>query len=320
MLLAENQKPEKEIGFLPILAEENKAKNTRNRRIYSIMKLSIETCVLHKRYGDEKAIQMLKKAGFDSIDYSFYWLPESDEVLGKDYIAYAHKVRTMLDENSMTCNQAHAPFDFGYGRPFDVSDPEYLKIVKALESASIMGADSIIVHAIEVPASDDIFAYNLKYYQSLKPYCEKFGIKIAVENLFRGDYKSKCMRGTLYTPEHLTQMIKELDSPYFVVCVDLGHAALTGYEPQDLIRRFDNQTLKALHVQDTDYIDDMHTLPYAGKLNWDGITEALKAIGYNGDLTFEIFNYLTRIDDEMMEDTLAFAAKTGRHLIQKIVK
>lgn len=284
------------------------------------MKLSIETCVLHKRYGDEKTIQMLKKAGFDSIDYSFYWLPQSDEVLGEDYIAYAHKVRAMLDENEMTCNQAHAPFDLGYGKSFDVSEPEYAKIVRAMESAAIMGAECIIVHALEVPASVDIFAYNLAYYQSLKPYCEKFGIRVAVENLFRGDYKSKCMRGTLFTPEHLNQMIKELDSPYFVVCVDLGHAALTGYEPQDLIKRFDNQTLKALHVQDTDYIDDMHTLPYAGKLNWDGITGALKEIGYNADLTFEIFHYLGRIDDEMMEDTLAFAARTGRHLIQKIKK
>ena len=37
------------------------------------MKLSIETHVLHKRYGDEKAISMLKKAGFDSIDYSYYY-------------------------------------------------------------------------------------------------------------------------------------------------------------------------------------------------------------------------------------------------------
>ena len=34
------------------------------------MRLSVEIYTLHQRYGDEKAIQMLKKAGFDSIDYS----------------------------------------------------------------------------------------------------------------------------------------------------------------------------------------------------------------------------------------------------------
>lgn len=35
------------------------------------MRLSIDTYVLRSRYGDEKAIRMLKEAGFDGIDYSF---------------------------------------------------------------------------------------------------------------------------------------------------------------------------------------------------------------------------------------------------------
>ena len=35
------------------------------------MKLSMDTFNLQIRYGDEKAIQMMKKAGFDCIDYTF---------------------------------------------------------------------------------------------------------------------------------------------------------------------------------------------------------------------------------------------------------
>ena len=289
------------------------------RRSHNIMKLSIETHVLHKRYGDEKAIRMLKKAGFDSLDYSYYWLDKSDEALGEHYREYANKVKGWLLENNMTCNQAHAPFDIKYGCKFDLSDPEYLKIVRSMESAAIMGADCIIVHSIDVPPCEDILAYNLKFYKSLEPYCKQFRIKVAVENLFRVDSKSKCFRGTLFTAQHLNQMIAALNSPHYIVCIDLGHASLTGYEPQDLIKQFNNQTLKALHVQDTDYIEDMHTLPYAGKLNWPAITAALKEINYNSDLTFEIFNYLNRIEDDLMEDALAYAAKIGRYLISKII-
>ena len=66
------------------------------------MKLSVETYILHKRYGDKKAIQMLKKAGFDSIDYSFYWLVESDETLGDNYQDYARKIKCLLDENGIS--------------------------------------------------------------------------------------------------------------------------------------------------------------------------------------------------------------------------
>lgn len=46
------------------------------------MQLSMETVVLRNKFGDETAIRMLKEAGFDGIDYSFYW-PGSPERNGR---------------------------------------------------------------------------------------------------------------------------------------------------------------------------------------------------------------------------------------------
>ena len=39
------------------------------------MKLSIETYAIREKVGDEQAIRLLKAAGFDGIDYSFYYTP-----------------------------------------------------------------------------------------------------------------------------------------------------------------------------------------------------------------------------------------------------
>lgn len=284
------------------------------------MKLSVENHTLRKRYGDETAIKMLKEAGFDSIDYSYYWLEDTDDALGSNYIEHAVKVRQLLDENCMTCNQAHAPFALTYGSTFDLSEKEYAKIVRSMESAAILGAEHIVVHSLGVPNSVDCFAYNLGFYKSLEPYCEKFGIRIAIENLFEYDQKRKTFRkGRLHTPELLNGMIKALNSPWFVVCIDVGHAAVTGFEPEELIQGFDHQTLKSLHIHDNDYLSDRHALPCTGDFNWDKITGALKSIDYNGDFTLEIFAYLNRFDDEMMQDALMFAGKVGRHLMKKIV-
>ena len=282
------------------------------------MKLSIETFVLHPRYGDLKTFEMLKKAGFDCIDYSFYGPAQTDGTLGENYREYARSVKKMLVETGLTCNQAHAPFVLQYGCKFDLSDPEYAELVRSIESASIMGAENIIVHSLATPPEVDPFTYNLAFYKSLEPYCQQFGIHIAIENLFSEDRKCRCIRGRLHTPQLLKELVAQLASPWFVVCVDVGHAALTGWEPQDLIRQLDNKTLKALHISDNDYIGDRHTLPYTGSLNWTQIMQALKEIDYNGEFTFEIFGYLGRIEDELMEDALAFAARTGRHLLQKI--
>ena len=71
-------------------------------------------------------------------------------------------------------------------------------------------------------------------------------------------------------------MLDALDSPWFVACVDLGHASITGFEPEEFIRGMDSQILRALHVQDTDYLDDRHQLPFLAKLNWPEIMKALK--------------------------------------------
>ena len=282
------------------------------------MRLSVETYILHKRYGDEKAIRMLKNAGFDSIDYSFYWLEESDQTLGDEYQSYARKIRQLLDENHITCNQAHAPFSLQYDSIFDTSCEDYVKLIRSIEAASIMGAKSIVVHAINVPVNVDAFAYNFEFYKNLEPYCEKFGICIAIENLFWYDDKTECCRGILHTPEQLKRMVATLGSKWFIVCLDVGHAAVTGYEPDALIRCFSNHTLKALHIHDNDYWKDRHTLPYAGSFEWNKIMQALKDVDYNGDFTFEIFGYLSKIDDDFMEEALAFAAKTGRQLLRMI--
>jgi len=221
-------------------------------------------------------------------------------------------VRRLLDENGMSCYQAHAPLKMSYGQAFDELAEGYRKIVQSMEAASILGAKHIVVHGPRVPEGVDDFAYNLEYYRSLKPYCEKFGIHIAIENL--GRYQV----GRFNTPEVLYRMLELLDSPWFSVCVDVGHAAITGPEPEELIAGLDNRTLGCVHIHDNDYEHDNHALPYTGKLHWDKIAEAMKKINYQTWLSLEVPTYLGRFDDEMLPEALAFAAKIGRHLIAKV--
>lgn len=279
------------------------------------MNLSVESYTLSTKFGDFKAFEMIKDAGFDCVDYSYYWENERDEVLGDNYKNYAQKLRKALDEIGLECNQAHAPFSLPYGAKFDVSEKKYLQLVHSIESASILGAKNIIVHSITVPEDVDFMKYNIKYYKSLVPYCEKFGINVAVENLFRGDAKRKCYIGKLGSPAKLNAIIEEINSPYIVACVDIGHASLTGYEPEKFIEKMNPDFLKALHVQDTDYLSDTHTLPYLGKLDWEKIMLSLKNIGYKGDFTFELTNYMSSFPKELTFDAMKLAVSVGRHLI-----
>lgn len=279
------------------------------------MKLSVELYTLAQRFGDFKGVEIAKKAGFDAIDYSYYYDKECDDVLGDGYKEYAKKLREHLDEVGIFCNQAHAPFTFKYGMEKNISEQKYLWMVHALESASILGATNIVVHSVNVPEGVSFEEYNVQYYKSFIPYCEKFGIHIAVENLFNRDTKRKRITGKLGSPAELNSIVEKINSPWVVACVDIGHAALTGYEPEDFIKGMNPNILKALHVQDNDYIDDRHILPYTGQLNWEAIMSSLKKADYDGDLTFEIIKYLDRFPDELFSEVLKFSALVGKHLI-----
>ena len=279
------------------------------------MKLSVEIFRVANKVGDHKAIELIQQAGFDAIDYSYYYNKECDEILGENYREYAEELRAHLDRVGIACNQAHAPFTFGYGMNMNASEQKYLYMVRAIESASILGAKNIIVHSISVPDDVDFEQYNIEYYKSFIPYCEAFGIHVAVENLYRKDAKRNIFLSKLGTPQELNRIVKKINSPWIVACVDIGHAALTGYEPEAFIDQVDSDFLKCLHVHDNDYLGDRHMLPYFGDLNWDAIMAALKKSGYDGDLTLEIVAYIKKFPKELLLDSLKFAAAIGKRLI-----
>ena len=282
------------------------------------MKLSLEAYGAMSKFGDLEGLELIKKAGFDCVDMSYYWQEEGSPLLGEGYREYAFQLRSHLDELGLACTQAHAPFDVKYGEEFDLSNPGYLAVARAIESASILGARAIVVHTIGYKKDARSYfdrAYNVAYFKSLLPLCEKFNIRVAVENLCDFDDKRKHARGRLGTPSELCEFIRELDSPYFVACVDVGHAAMSGNEPEEFLAGMDATLLQALHIQDGNYREDSHTVPYLGAFNWTEIMKTLKKKGYEGELTFEIVKYLKGIPKELTFDALCFAEKIGRHLI-----
>ena len=284
------------------------------------MNLSIEIKATRNKFGDFRAIELIREAGFDAVDYSFYGYSYESEFLSENYREYAKEVRRKLDEVGLVCNQAHAPFSaFLYGMPFSEEDKNFRDVVRAIESASILGAKCIVVHSIKIP--DDkknevcVVEYNHKYYDALLPYAKKFGIKIAVETLFERDTKRMRFRSRFATPEEFNSFVGSLDPEYFTGCIDIGHVSLTYRDAEDFITRVDPRLVGALHVQDGDYRDDRHTLPFIGDFNWENIMKALKSINYSGDFTFELTKYTNKFPDELVPEALKFARKIGRHLI-----
>ncbi len=281
------------------------------------MKLITGYKALIRHIDDESAIDLIKASGFDGIEFNYEWPEDGGKEcpgIADNYIEYSKNLRAMLDGNGLVCAQGHAPFHMRYGHKFDVSEKRFDDVVRSMESAAILGAPNTVVHAIVTPSDEEFVEYNLAYYKALEPYCEQFGIQIAVENLWTKDEKRKCFKKNRFgTPDALASFIDMLDSPWFTACIDIGHAALTAPEPEDFIRKMPKGYVSALHVHDVDYVSDSHVMPYLGDINWQNVMRALKEIDYRGELTYEIA--YGKYDPKLFPGMMQLHAAVGRHLI-----
>ena len=108
-------------------------------------------------------------------------------------------------------------------------------------------------------------------------------------------------------PEDLAELVDSL-GPYGQVgaCWDTGHGNEMMVDQREAILILGDR-LKALHVNDN-----------FGNIRWDEVLSALKAVGYDGELTFETGMNFNRVPEPLVDDALAYAAKVGRYMLQRL--
>lgn len=291
------------------------------------MKVATDTNCFYGLYTMEEVIDILAEAGFDAIDYSnmdacFY----NGEISECECKKLFTEIRKYAENTGIEFNQAHAPCP-STSSDFEENEVRFGYIVKSMRNSSYLGIDKIIVHGAELDeweerCEEQLFEENLKFYNRLKPYCEEFGIKVALENLphiRRHMFGEKVVNGVCAIPESFVRYVDALDSRWFTACLDIGHAMITGHNPEEFIRTLGGERLTALHIHDNNGLRDMHTLPYLGGMaDWDAITKALADIDYKGDFNFEAGNFLKPLPKELYPHGAKMMAETGKYLVNKI--
>ena len=285
------------------------------------MLLSTQTQRLQNKFGYEQAIKMLAKAGYDAYDISlFHPLSDSDQLYKENYKEYAISLRALADKEGIICNQAHAPFPSSTPE-HDKDEAIYKSILHAMEIASILGAKCIIVHPKQhLPYranAEELKKINVEFYKSLIPYCEKFNINVAVENMWQKNPvgNTTIVNSTCARVEEFCDYIDTINSDRIVACLDIGHVSLCGEDMSVMIRGL-GKRLKALHVHDTDGVKDLHTLPFTSQNDFPLIMKLLAEIDYEGDLTFEADRFYNNFPENIYQDVTNFMHLTGRELIR----
>lgn len=287
------------------------------------MKLVTNTYHLVSRLGDEKAIRLLADAGFDGIDWTFSQdMSEGSPWLADNWQEHARRLRSIADSCGVSFRQAHAPVPSSKGDAvFDEAVKQ--KILRTMEAAAFLGIEYIIVHPKQhLPYRENreyLFDESVEFYKSLLPYCEGWGIKICTENMWQRNKSTRVIEESVCAPpEEFRDMIDAVGSPFLTGCLDLGHCGLVGQDPARAVRVLGHDRVSALHVHDVDLVEDSHTIPFGGKLDWDSITTALAEIDYKGDFTFEPNGYFHNTPTALWADGAKFLTQTGRYLMAQI--
>ena len=270
-------------------------------------------------YGLETSVDMLIEAGYPAIDVSMFKTDEPP--FTDDYKEVAERLLAKANAKGVKFIQAHAPFGGGFEKYTTVLVP---LMPRVFEFCSLLGIRDVVVHPIQdgryYKREEELFERNVEFYKSLAPIAKQYGVKIAIENMWqRHPITKNICDDVLAPPEELARMYDVLNDPEtFTVCLDLGHVALCGREPEDAIRTIGKDRLGALHVHDVDYASDLHTLPGIGKINWTKVCEALAEIDYEGSFNLEADNFFLGFLPEHHAMCAKFMADTTRVFAEKI--
>jgi len=280
------------------------------------MKVSTEIASISCRVGREKAIQYVAEAGFDAFDlsmsslisYTTDWkmIANRDDILaGDQYLKYIRQLKRVADDNGIPCNQSHAPFP-----SMDPIAHNFLK--RAIECTAEMGGKICVIH----PDNNRSPEENAQMYIELLPFAKDHGVKIATENMWNWNHaENHAAPAACSHHDNFLAHMEAVNDPYFVACVDIGHAEMEGLNtsaPQ-MIRTL-GKHVQALHIHDVDKHNDNHQIPFSLNVDFEAVVQALKDINYSGYFTLESVCYLRENPDWDTFDCVCTLQKSVRRL------
>ena len=264
------------------------------------MKISTEIDSIAMHIGEEKAVELVAKTGFDAWDFSMFEMcnnkngvlvPTSHPTAQSNYLAFARRLKQIGLDNGIICNQGHAPF------PSSPKSKDWLK--RAIECLAEAGGEICIIH----PMNNGTPQENAEMYFELLPFAKEHNVKIATENMFNwSNLLNHAKFAACATPKSFNDHLDAVNDDHFVACLDIGHAEMKGSKTNapEMIRAL-GKRLKALHIHDNDKLHDSHQIPFSMNVDFVAVVDALKEIRYDGYFTLEASSYLESFKKEDVE-------------------
>ena len=271
------------------------------------------------------AVRSYKGSGFKYLDYSFYYDHKGNSpFLLDDERHWQDQVKAAIDaadECGFTFVQAHAP---GYN-PLSSMDYESCMraMTRSVEACHLLNIPVIVMHTsygrqhLYPMDKAKYFEYNRGFVGRMLETAEKYGVTVCIENTSSGNM------GDFYfprTPAEMNDFIEYMNHPLLGCCWDTGHAVMEGKSDQyDDLKELGGN-LKAVHIHDNNKWNDLHDIPFSGKIDFNEVAKALKEINYDGYLTLEADSHPNKFDANDMDKCAKELYESVNRLRELILK
>lgn len=260
-------------------------------------------------------LTLAKKAGFEGVELA---LNGEGELSLTSTESEIKQVKAMADDMGLALYSLSSGLCWDYRLSDD--DPKLRQkakdmIKKQLETAKILGADTILVLPgvvnVEFSSPEKKVAYDVVYDRALdglnelKKDAEALQVNIGLENVWNK---------FLLSPMEMRDFIDKVGSPYVGSYLDIGNTLYCGY-PEDWVRILGNR-IKKVHFKDYrmqagglhGFVDLL-----AGDVDYPEVVKALKEIGYNDWVSAEMIpNYKHHTDAIIYNTSYAMDRILGR--------
>lgn len=266
--------------------------------------------------SDKEVVKLLKGSGFTAYDFSMF----GQETECEDYKERAKALRAYADEIGIVCNQTHSPFATARKGDAEYNEKMFPKIVRAIEISGILGAKVCVVH----PCNDYTAEENAVLYNSFAPYARKANVKIGVENMWNwwrwGQRDGHVLPAACALFDDYKKHMDLLDADVFCANVDIGHAEMMRAYGTNAVKLIETlgEKMQSMHLHDVDLWNDNHSLPFTQQIDYEPIIEALKKIGYKGDITLEASTFAARVPKELLPAAARYAASVAEYFKNRL--
>lgn len=240
--------------------------------------------VFTRLFGLEEGLKKIKECGFDCVEIDLNQA-ECAEVLrtGEGLREYFEKVKKTADEAGVCVCQTYLSTD--------VDNPSLTVAKNAVIATAVLGAKFAVIEPIVLSDSENTFVENLDknvaYYGALKEIVKGKDVTVAIPNTVGYNELKKTGAPNAYSSAGKVLQLLGCLGEGFCACLDTARSYYAGQLPAHTARLL-GDTLKTTRLADCDGQGEERLAITAGYIVWNNVVVALKEIGFEGVLNFDV--------------------------------